>query len=361
MKRRLMSAAAVAGTAMAVMGVLPAMAAPAPHFVATTTSGVWAGYATQAQGVTDVIGDFTLPTATCGGGQDVAFWTGIDGFNTSTVEQTGVDLQCQGGSLQYAPWYEMYPAAPVFFQKTAKAGDKLTAEVKKTGAQSYELILTNHTENWTNDVTQQAQNASDGTAEWIAERQLSFGSVAFSNCMADGKPISGFTGATKISESGSPALTPSDLSADGKSFTISSGGATAPSTGSGQAQPTPPSSPGQGQPGQIQPGQGNPGGMPGGYPGGMPRVPGSGQWQGQPGQGMPQQQWPGSPCPWSQMSGRGVGQQIPGGVPGQAPGSGSPLPPQSQPQQQTLPMNPGVYRSGFEQLLRFLSRFQLFH
>src|SRR5580700_4003897 len=61
----------------------------------------WSGYAvTTATGstFTNVNGSWIVPTANCSssGVQTAAssFWIGIDGFNSSTVEQIGTDSDC---------------------------------------------------------------------------------------------------------------------------------------------------------------------------------------------------------------------------------------------------------------------------
>src|SRR5580658_1628945 len=55
----------------------------------------WAGYADTAGKYTSVSASWTQPTGTCrSGDQYSAFWIGIDGYSSSTVEQTGTGVDC---------------------------------------------------------------------------------------------------------------------------------------------------------------------------------------------------------------------------------------------------------------------------
>ena len=43
-----------------------------------------------------------------------AFWVGLDGYTSKSVEQLGTDSDCTNvNSPSYYAWYEMYPAASV--------------------------------------------------------------------------------------------------------------------------------------------------------------------------------------------------------------------------------------------------------
>src|ERR1700678_2931249 len=57
----------------------------------------WAGYADTAGTYTTVSASWTQPAGTCSSGDTyAAFWIGIDGYSSSTVEQTGTELDCIG-------------------------------------------------------------------------------------------------------------------------------------------------------------------------------------------------------------------------------------------------------------------------
>ena len=38
-----------------------------------------------------------------------AFWVGLDGYSSTSVEQLGTDSDCVSGKPSYYAWYEMYP------------------------------------------------------------------------------------------------------------------------------------------------------------------------------------------------------------------------------------------------------------
>ena len=38
-----------------------------------------------------------------------AFWVGIDGYSSSSVEQDGTLVECYRGTAYYYTWWEMYP------------------------------------------------------------------------------------------------------------------------------------------------------------------------------------------------------------------------------------------------------------
>jgi Peptidase A4 family len=110
-----------------------------PHIRYGASSSLnWAGYAvTGAAGsVSDVKGSWIVPSVTCSPSQNAysAFWTGIDGYSSSTVEQTGTDSDCQSGSATYYAWFEFYPN-PSFLVSgfTVTPGDQISAEVSYSG------------------------------------------------------------------------------------------------------------------------------------------------------------------------------------------------------------------------------------
>ncbi|HEX9065832.1 MAG TPA: G1 family glutamic endopeptidase [Streptosporangiaceae bacterium] len=123
-----------------------------PHSVVTSSN--WSGYAAVAKkGVRlrYVAAHFTIPSVNCTksklGSQNVAYasnWVGLDGFNSGTVEQAGVDSFCdQTRTAQYDAWYEMYPLGPVVFSGV-NPGDAISVSVYLNGSK-YNLALTDLT------------------------------------------------------------------------------------------------------------------------------------------------------------------------------------------------------------------------
>ena len=141
----------------------------------------WAGWAvTGAKGsVTDVKGSWIVPAihGTCPStSQYSSFWIGIDGYSSSSVEQTGTDSDCQGGSPTYYAWFEFYPHPSYLISTvTVSAGDTISAEVKYTSGK-FTLLLTDVTTGKTFSKSSKV-SASRSSAEWIAEAPSSSGGV----------------------------------------------------------------------------------------------------------------------------------------------------------------------------------------
>jgi Peptidase A4 family len=136
----------------------------------------WSGYADASatdQAFSKVTGQWTTPAVTCTAEDTLTSeWVGIDGFNSSTVEQDGTFGWCFEGKPTYFTWYEMYPAGTVEVGSSLAPGDKITATVSRSGT-SYTLSLTDatHTANsFSKKATCALATCLDTSAEWIAER-----------------------------------------------------------------------------------------------------------------------------------------------------------------------------------------------
>lgn len=185
------------------MGLTVAAPASASHvtFASHTFGGTkydsnWGGYAASGSGFTSISGSWTMPSVTCESSDDLfAPWIGIDGYGNSTVEQTGVQVDCSSGRPVYSAWYEMYPAGDVGYGGTVQAGDSISASVVNTGGDNYALTLTDNTRGWTAN-TSQSLNAQDASAEAVIESPPSaypdFGSVTFSNLTVNGQSFDAY-------------------------------------------------------------------------------------------------------------------------------------------------------------------------
>ncbi len=162
------------------------------HENGLSDSSNWAGYAvTGANGsVTQVTGSWTVPSVKCSAAPTgyAAFWVGIDGYTSSTVEQIGTDSDCvslngrQTDVPTYYAWYEFYPAGSyvVEFPHSVQPGDLITAKVSFIGqttnprhggaADQFTATITDVSQqNETFSVTSSVSNAGMSSAEWIAE------------------------------------------------------------------------------------------------------------------------------------------------------------------------------------------------
>jgi Peptidase A4 family len=175
----------------------------------TVESTNWSGYAVTGanDAFSSVSASWTEPTATCTssghrgrGGSDeyAAFWVGLDGYSSDSVEQTGTDSDCDGTTPDYYGWYEMYPAAPVYFTNTVKPGDSISASVTFSGPETYTLVLHDATQNWTQTITKNESGLDRSSAEVITEAPSSdtgvlpladFGTVDYTAATANGTSV----------------------------------------------------------------------------------------------------------------------------------------------------------------------------
>jgi Peptidase A4 family len=92
----------------------------------------WAGYAAAHPGTAFrfVQATFFVPYVDCAATPNAfsSHWVGLDGLNSKTVEQLGIESGCSGTTTQYYAWYEMYPGneSSVF---NVKPGNSIVASV----------------------------------------------------------------------------------------------------------------------------------------------------------------------------------------------------------------------------------------
>jgi hypothetical protein len=182
----------------------------------TATSTNWSGYAATSGTYTSVQSNWVEPAGTCKSGQQYSsFWVGLDGYNSSSVEQTGSEVDCNGSTPEYYSWYEMYPANPVNFSDTVAPGDHFTGSVTYTGNNNFQLTLSDTTQGWSHTINQTLSNAARSSAEVIAEAPCctssggilplaDFGTVNFSDATVNGSPIGNTnpTGINMVSANG---------------------------------------------------------------------------------------------------------------------------------------------------------------
>lgn len=211
----------------------------------------WAGYAVvvRSGSVGAAYGSWVVPSVSCTKQTTYAsFWVGIDGYNDSTVEQTGVLVQCVRGVPAYSAWYEFYPAAPVYAPSSdvVRPGDKMVGSVVyNAAANCFVTKLTDVSEGWTYASPCTAvSGALRSDAEWIAERPAvggslttlaNFGTAYFGqdytglsstnvvtingvNYTVGGSP--NYVSITMVNNKGAVLATPSALTADGTSFYV---------------------------------------------------------------------------------------------------------------------------------------------
>jgi hypothetical protein len=132
----------------------------------------WSGYADTGTGFSNVAASWTEPSATCSSRTTslAAFWVGIDGYSSSSVEQDGTLIECYRRTAYQFTWWEMYPTNAIqVVGQTLAAGDSITASVVRNGT-SYTLAVTDsqHPAN-SFTTTQTCSGCANTSAEWIAE------------------------------------------------------------------------------------------------------------------------------------------------------------------------------------------------
>jgi hypothetical protein len=131
----------------------------------------WSGYADTGSGFTTVSAKWSEPSASCGSGESLAaFWVGIDGFTSNSVEQDGTVIECEGGVPSYFTWWEMYPTNDIqVVGDTLEPGDVISASVVRSGT-SYKLSVTDSTHPANSfSTTQGCSDCANNSAEIIAE------------------------------------------------------------------------------------------------------------------------------------------------------------------------------------------------
>lgn len=167
-----------------------------------TESTNWSGYAATGNdgAFSSVSASWTEPAATCTSSSDkyAAFWVGLDGYNSDSVEQTGTDSDCTGRTPDYYGWYEMFPADPVYFTNVVKPGDHMSASVTFSGTETYTLVLKDVTRGWTKTITKKQAGLDRSSAEVITEAPSSetgvlpladFGTVDYTAAKANGASL----------------------------------------------------------------------------------------------------------------------------------------------------------------------------
>ena len=201
---------------------------------ATATSENWAGYVSDGGTgtFTSVSASWAQPAVTCTATNTFSsFWVGLDGDGTATVEQTGTEADCDGGTPSYQGWFEMFPNAPVFFDHPVQPGDAMSASVVAAGGGVFTLTLTDSTQGWTQTTNQTSDTAQLGSAEVIAEAPSdgtgavlplsNFGTVTFTDATVDNTAFGNEnpSALAMVSASNITEATPSALTG-GNAFTV---------------------------------------------------------------------------------------------------------------------------------------------
>ncbi len=217
------------------------LAGYSPHNIRGLTSVQstnWSGYADTGSSFSKVTGSWTEPTPNCSSRTTslAAFWVGIDGYSSNSVEQDGTLIECYHRAAYQFTWWEMYPANAIqVVGSSLAAGDAITSSVVRSGT-SYTLTVTDSTRRANSfTTTQSCSNCANTSAEWIAEAPSGYFGVyplaQFSTWSDSGSAvtegstsgvISSFTDdeITMVDNSGAVKAQPGPLNSAGNGFSV---------------------------------------------------------------------------------------------------------------------------------------------
>jgi hypothetical protein len=142
----------------------------------TTVSLNWSGYAVTSKKLfTYVHTTFVQPAITCTGVADqwTSNWSGLDGYNSDSVEQDGTFAHCGGtGNMtpKYEAWYEMFPANSVNVF-AVHPGDIIDSSVTYDSTSgNFTLTISDLSTGKSSGTTAQCSTCERTSAEWIVER-----------------------------------------------------------------------------------------------------------------------------------------------------------------------------------------------
>ena len=194
-------------------------------FNSEATSTNWSGYAGTTGTYTKVSASWTQPAGKCSqGDQYAAFWVGLDGYRSSTVEQTGSAVDCIGPTARYYAWFEMYPGPSENYSNVVRPGDHFNAAVAHLSGDEFELYIADTTQHWSHTIEETlGQTPSLSSAEAIVEAPCctsgggtlplaDFGSASFTAAMANSSPIGSARGLTQIVMVGNHGLAKDSIS-----------------------------------------------------------------------------------------------------------------------------------------------------
>ena len=168
----------------------PATKKALPKNQATSTN--WSGYVAannlsspSNNTVSSVAGSWIVPTVTRSSNAYCAYWVGIDGYSSQSVEQIGTAHDMVNGAQQHYAWFEMYPGGS--YQITGfpvNPGDVISASVEYVGNGVFSMTLANDTKSVAVTIPAsytKSTSAARSCAEWIVEAPFSGSILPLSN------------------------------------------------------------------------------------------------------------------------------------------------------------------------------------
>lgn len=151
-------------------------AKPSPSALGWASTN-WSGYAVTGGPYNSVTSRWVVPAAAPSHKSTFsANWTGIDGFNNSSLIQTGTESDYYQKAAHYDAWWEILPAPETVIPSlTVKPGDIITATVAKVSGSTWKITITDGSHSYS---TTQTYSGPQTSAEWIEEAPTVGGHVA---------------------------------------------------------------------------------------------------------------------------------------------------------------------------------------
>lgn len=131
-------------------------------------SSNWSGYAVTGSGLTSVTGTWKVPAVQATSGNTYSSsWIGIDGFNNSSLIQTGTEQDWVNGRATYYAWWEILPAPETQIGSlSVNPGDTVTASIQPASSGTWTITITVGGRSFS---TTQSYGGPGTSAEWIEE------------------------------------------------------------------------------------------------------------------------------------------------------------------------------------------------
>jgi Peptidase A4 family len=139
----------------------------------------WSGYALTGSGFSAAIGNWTVQAVSRSNRPTFSSqWVGIDGFNNSSLIQTGTESDFYNGQAHYHAWWEILPAAEtVITTITVHPGDHMRASITLNSGTSWTIRIANTTTGRSFS-TVRTYTGPRTSVEWIEEAPIVGGHVA---------------------------------------------------------------------------------------------------------------------------------------------------------------------------------------
>jgi hypothetical protein len=193
----------------------------------------WSGYAVTGSVYKSVTGQWTVPAVpTSGQATYSSAWIGIDGFNNSSLIQTGTESDSYNGGTHYYAWWEILPAAETVIRSiSVHPGDVMTASITQGSGSSWTIkISDNHGASFS---TKQRYTGPQSSAEWVVEAPTVGGQIArlanYGSATLDpgtvngGNPLLNAGQGGVMVQNGAQVSTPSNPDADTDGFSAAYG------------------------------------------------------------------------------------------------------------------------------------------